>query len=373
VSLALVLGVGEIVVRARLGRARLAALPHAGLDVEADHRLRWFERDHDRPWPLIVAHPLLGWRNRPDARLERGEGVVVTTNEDGLRGRARVARPKPAGAVRVGVFGCSQTFAAGVGDDETYSARLGAALPAVEVLNFGVDGYGTDQMLLLHEAEAARYDLDVVVLAFAYYHIGRNVLAFRSYAKPRFELAPDGALHLTGVPVPAPEALLREGAPPRPLPLADRSLLLRWAWSRLGQARERRMYRPDSPAWALTRALIARFAAGAGRAGSRMVLMNVEEDGPEIEPALGDLARELGIDFLNLGPVLGAVRGRGVRLRLPRNPHWNASGHRLIARELRTFLCARQAVPCDASSARAGLAGKVSERSAPRSRRGPGR
>ena len=97
---------------------------------------------------------------------------------------------------RIAVFGCSQTFGSGVEDDETFSARLAVSLRGVEVLNFGVHGYGTDQMLLRWEREGVAYAPDVVVLAFAYYHLDRNITGFRFYAKPHFILEPGGALRL---------------------------------------------------------------------------------------------------------------------------------------------------------------------------------
>ncbi len=337
----------EGAVRLRLSPAERAALPHVGADGETQRRLEWVARAGTRAdsWQLDVPDPVLGWRPKPgiQVRSERpgAYDVTVTINPQGLRGRTDVARAKMPGVTRIAVFGCSQTFGSGVEDGETFSARLAARLPAVEVLNFGVHGYGTDQMLLRWEREGVGYAPDVVVLAFAYYHLDRNVSGFRFFAKPRFAPAPDGGLRLVGVPVPDPAALASEGVGAAPWPLADRSVLLRWLWDRELRRRNAAHYQAEGPAWDVTRALIARFAETAHRAGARMILLNVDEDAPWLSEPLARLAQEQGIAWADAERPLGDPRGQGVRLRLPDDPHWNPQGHAIIAEVLRGAVCAQ--------------------------------
>ena len=179
---------------------------------------------------------MLGWRPKPGIQVRSTQpgsyDVTVTTNADGLRGRRTIGRERTPGVTRIAVFGCSQTFGSGVEDDETFSARLAVSLRGVEVLNFGVHGYGTDQMLLRWEREGVAYAPDVVVLAFAYYHLDRNITGFRFYAKPHFILGLDGPLRLTACRSPIPTCSRATAFPAPPWPLADRSELLRWLWSR---------------------------------------------------------------------------------------------------------------------------------------------
>jgi lysophospholipase L1-like esterase len=265
--------------------------------------------------------------------------VEVTTNNEGLRGPLDVHTEKTAGTTRIAVFGCSQTFGTGVADDETYSAQLARRLPAVEVLNFGVGGYGTDQMLLYYESEGTRFAPDVVILAFAFYHLERNVAAFRYFAKPHFALAPDGTLHLLGTPVPGPDMVAREESFPRPLPIIDQSVLLRWAWKGVLRRQERALYKSDSGAWQLTRALIRRFARAVRTAGAHLVVLNVDHGAPEIDAAMSALTRELQIVFVNAGAALARIESRHLdRLRLRGDPHFNAAGHRVIAETLQEHL-----------------------------------
>ncbi len=359
-SVALTLLALEGIVRLRLSDANRAALPHVGVDAETERRLEWVERGRAargaEAWQLDVPDPVLGWRPRPgiSTRSVRpgSYDVTVTTNAQGLRGRRPAAHAKQAGTTRVAVFGCSQTFGSGVEDDETFSARLEASLRDVEVLNFGVHGYGTDQMLLRWEREGVDYAPDVVVLAFAYYHLDRNVTGFRFFAKPHFVLEADGALRLEGVPVPDPDTLARAGAAGPPWPLADHSVLLRWLWERGLRRRQAALYQAEGPAWEVTSAMIARFADSAHRHGARMILLNIDEDAPWMSAPLARLAAVNGIEFADAEPALGPPRGRGVRLRLPDDPHWNPQGHEIIAGVLRDALCAHGDVAgCVAGSA----------------------
>jgi hypothetical protein len=105
-----------------------------------------------------------------------------------------------------------------VADHDLRPPALG---PQVEVLNLGVHGYGHDQMLVYLREEGLRYHPDIVIVGFVQDDMERNMLEFRDYAKPRFELV-DGALALRNSPVPAPgEMLARERYRSRFLDLAD--------------------------------------------------------------------------------------------------------------------------------------------------------
>src|SRR5690349_6428314 len=128
------------------------------------------------------SYPLL---HRPDDRLglrlrENAEGwsgleggAFVKINSAGFRDRERQVL-KPSGVFRIAVLGDSYTDGLQVDLDKTFPALLEQRLNAcnefgsktVEVLNFGVDGYGTAQELLTYRYFAAKYSPDVVLLAF---------------------------------------------------------------------------------------------------------------------------------------------------------------------------------------------------------------
>ena len=208
--LALMLLFVEGASRLILGSEALSGV--AALRSASGWRLRWLER-HQPDVPVYydfdAFHPTRGWASRPYVRNANTFGPgSVNTNSAGLRGRREVAFAKQPGRPRVVVVGDSFTFGDEVRDEEAYPYVLDGLLPEAEVVNFGVHGYGHDQMLLLLREQALAYQPDVVVLGFVRDDMERNMLAFRDFAKPRFVLAGD-SLSLRNVPVPTPEEVMR--------------------------------------------------------------------------------------------------------------------------------------------------------------------
>lgn len=169
-------GAADSTVRARWParvrwRAAAAAALLALLCVEAALRLvggvfhdNFMRPDPYRGWSLEPAFG--GWVM--DERT-----LWIRTNRDGMRDRERdlVARP---GVRRVALIGDSYVQGMNVPLEHTLAAFLETALdrctPAaprgVEVLNFGVSGYGTAQELLTLRHHAAKYRPSIVLLAF---------------------------------------------------------------------------------------------------------------------------------------------------------------------------------------------------------------
>jgi len=118
--------------------------------------------------------PVRGWQLKPGAiGLQRSEGhALVTINAGGFRG-PETSLAKPPGTLRVAVLGDSFVEAMHVPYDQTFCAVVERELARcplgghrVQVLNFGVSGYGSGQELLTLQQQALRYAPDVVLLAF---------------------------------------------------------------------------------------------------------------------------------------------------------------------------------------------------------------
>jgi hypothetical protein len=123
---------------------------------------------------LYGSDPTLGWVLRPGAHgwnVSEGESYVEI-NSDGQRDRERSATKPPSG-FRIAILGDSMVEARQVDLTETFAARtegLLANCPAlhdrhVEILNFGVPGYGTAQELLLLRSKVWKYRPDLVILS----------------------------------------------------------------------------------------------------------------------------------------------------------------------------------------------------------------
>ena len=77
------------------------------------------------------------------------------------------------------VLGDSFTFGLGVDDDSTYCAQLEELVPDLEVLNMGVNGYGTDQQLLHWNMNGRRFSPDLVLIGIYVPDFHRNGLSVR--------------------------------------------------------------------------------------------------------------------------------------------------------------------------------------------------
>jgi len=181
-SVGLVFGVGELVLRLR------------------PHDPRW------APWAGF--HPVRGWALQPGeyTRYDLNESQVthLSINALGMR-NPQVSLKVPAGRRRISVLGDSFVFSAVLNEPETMVGQLRKALgPDREVVDLGVEGYGTGQEILFAEELASRgFDLgDEIVLVFFTNDILDNVgLAYgtgqRQPACPVFSVDSAGTLHHT--------------------------------------------------------------------------------------------------------------------------------------------------------------------------------
>ena len=154
----------------------------------------------------------LGWAHVPSSGgtfVAPEFEVDIRINAEGLRDRD-YERAKAPGTRRLLAFGDSFIEGWGVEVEESVSKRLEARLQEkaggpIEVINFGVAGYGTDQELLFFEKTGRHYGPDRVLVFFYGNDLWNNALpngigSERGY-KPVFRPGPGGRLQLNGVPV----------------------------------------------------------------------------------------------------------------------------------------------------------------------------
>jgi hypothetical protein len=322
---------------------------------DSSYRLQWIRlhRIHQE-WTgkYAIYHPTRGWTLKPDIKeLPVFGKKILNSNSKGLRGKAEFQYERSARKQRMVVLGDSFTFGEEVSDDETYSHYLQASLPGTEILNFGVQGYGHDQMLLYLREEGVKYHPDVVVLGFAYLDIYRNIESFFAYAKPRFELSSEG-LQLTNVPVPTPEHFLAEEAY-RPKSLDLMVVLrekLRWSIGKNEvEARE------------VSRRLLDQIVATTRSVGATPVIVYLpvyEEIQPlpkssylltassppveDREKYLNDFCLQRDVPCLFLRSRFHEEVQQGMNFNAA--GHWNAQAHNLAAQEIKSFLLQRNLI-----------------------------
>jgi hypothetical protein len=313
----------------------------------------------------------LGWTVGP-SRSRRG----YRSNSRGIRADREYAPVPPPGVLRLAAFGDSFTHASDVANPQTWSRRLEELAPGLEVLNFGVPGYGPDQAFLRYRREGPAMHPHVVLIGFMSENVGRMVNTFRpfyfsrtglAFGKPRFTLRGDG-IELQPNPLPdlaAYERLLAD--PSKVLPQVGRhdyyyqrqsrrSRLdflpsVRLAWVVRNQYFDQPVkvggqYNPRSEAFQVSVRVVAAFYRQVLEDGALPVVvlfperrdLRLRSEGKEVAYAtLRGAFRERGLVTVDL--LDGFTRlDPGLTLAGEKFVHYPARGNRMVARYLWDWL-----------------------------------
>ena len=141
--------------------------------------------------------PDLGWRYRP--LYARGGDRI---NSQGLRSLREYSKFAPPGVVRVAAFGDSFVYGNEVDTKDDWPMSAERAHPVMEVLNYGVGGYGDDQAYLRFAREGMDLHPQILALGFSPDDLRRLTNVFRGFVddrefgwtKPRFRRTASGGL-----------------------------------------------------------------------------------------------------------------------------------------------------------------------------------
>lgn len=291
------------------------------------------------------ANPRLLFELRPGASVQAE--VLYQVNSLGLRG-PEIQREKPPGVTRVAVVGDSIAFGYWVEERDSFPRQLEAMLGGpshVQVLNFGVPGYGLAQYVETLRARVLAFAPDVVVVSFCLNDL-EGPLSFE------YGMTLDRATRRRALMGRLYEAALA------------RSRLLSWVEYRFMGLEARRIFvraRDDQPlygqpAQAQLPALRSRFAALRSLLESRRIpgLVAVfpvfgrrfdRYAHRDLESTVVGAARETGLDAVDLLDCFSAYDYRDVRVDVV---HPSPLGHRVAARALRDALCSKGLACADA-------------------------
>jgi hypothetical protein len=332
-------------------------------------------------------HPRWGWFHRPNASalfVKPGFSQQVEINSRGLRER-EIPYEKPEGVQRVLVIGDSSVVSFEVPPEAAFPRVAEDLLRsrgyAVEFVNGGVRGFGTDQTLLFLKEEGLRYQPDLVLYKWTDNDPDDNATIhrpFRRFGKPWFALEDGDRLVLKGVPVPdyPYEANLRVDANGelKELPVGLRSLatlyfrdvvvchsafatgLLKVALAmpgltrslvRMGSYQDREdvdsSLDRNAPLFRVTAAMVREMERVANEAGAQFRLIGV---GDKWGRALVEVT---GVGTLDEIERYKAGIQPGVELHAKYDPHWNEAGHLLYGTALADALEAAGLVRRDGS------------------------
>ena len=345
-------------------------------------------------------HSEYGWRNIPGAKGWEscyGEcAVYVEINSLGLRDR-EIAYERPAGKHRILFLGDSMTAGMQVPLEATFTEILESGLRAEgsqdwEIINAGINAFGTDNELIFYRQEGYKYDPELLVLAMYLAndiynnHRELEVRLSGSGHKPYFTLDEAGGLNLHNYPVEDAETvatqvvsfLNRHFQLPRfiaqtlnvrrEIPEVLRPLVELASGKRAADVpeeakkvvgNEQRVdicsapYAPQiEEAWAITKAILLELQAQAAENDSELIVLVIPAAPQIIPPNNGEewycelpnieLAAFLeaqNIPFLDLlYPFRDHSNAGGEALYYNRDFHLNEAGHRLAGEQLIEFI-----------------------------------
>jgi hypothetical protein len=242
---------------------------------------------------------------------------------------------KPAGGLRVALVGDSQVEAKEVELDSTFGQVLERGLArrlagrSVEVLNFGVSGYGTVASLARFRVLGRRLDPDLVLYLFMDNDLHDNLGQDRQLFEVRH-----GEVALTPISDHAAKRAAR-----RTLDLLKHHTqtyaFLKFRLAELGggaaHAPVGAAPAPPSDAavgseaeWDVLRMAIAAFDAEVRQSGARFLVVQGGTAGAATSARLAKLCDELDVQFWDLRPTLVDV---GTALRYRYDGHWRSAGH----------------------------------------------
>jgi hypothetical protein len=332
----------------------------------------------DRSVPHHVElHPVLGWRHTPNYPLPMNR-----MNSVGLRGTREYAPAPPAGVLRVAAFGDSFVYGAEVDNASSWTGRLEIENADLEVLNYGVTGYGVDQAFLRYLLEGQAFSPHVVLMGFVPDDINRIISVYRRFLspgaalfKPRYVLGEHDELVLLESPLKTPgdyENLLTN---PREIirvgrndywypacvyenPLHDYSATMRLVCAAGGQVYRRYldsdrpvkagMFNENSTAFKIQMALFRKFSAAVHERGAVPLIVmlpdqkavdRVRRGAPPSYGPLMTALRKNNLAYLDAADALAAGEDAAATSTLfAAGGHYSESGNRRVAAWLITRL-----------------------------------
>jgi hypothetical protein len=343
----------------------------------------WQFRDFTSDWQL---DKVLGWVQKPNLdvsdRTDFGWVVRFQTNKDGLT-PATAQRIKTNNRLRIMIFGDSTVVGRTIPQDKTISAQLEQLLYSkninAEVINAGVQGYATDQILLRMIQLVPLYKPDIVIYGLCQNDfLGNQDSQANGQAKPVYKIREHGEIEL--IPPVLKDKIYSGGSGLRKW--IQYSALYRYLQPgflklrmMLGRLNGQNTVVPDELDefyynkqslnkinWDLFKYLIKEMAMVSKVNGAQFLfyahpslhevwepyIKNIEQilklkpgqyDKYAIELQLTRIANEEHIVFIPMINWFWKHESEGPFHLLPRDPHCNPNGYRLIAENLSGYCC----------------------------------
>ena len=297
-----------------------------------DRKTGLFDYDQDLGWKLRDGyHGLSTWSYRE---------TIEKINSDGWRDKS-YPKVKDDSVYRIAVVGCSRTYGYGVNVEETYpkvledNLGLSASYP-VEVMNFGVSGYGLAQMMINYEKFVKNYSPDLVILQLYQPSLSRVLFQNRwRTQKPTFVFEA-GQLVLANHPVPENRFRSLQSW------LIDRSFLFKYfvekmiVISEMQKVELEEKARHDPKLLDLCTAILKRFKKGVEENNAQLIVFSW---GPS-HFSVKKVCQRAHVDVFSLDDYVDwtAAKERGPTENPPPTGHWSPLGHQYVAKAIEEHL-----------------------------------
>ena len=335
---------------------------------QSEHIDRWLENNSQTRDIVDVD---LGWRYRSGFNGSRN-----AINQQGLRSRKNYSATPLDGILRVAAFGDSFVYSNEVVNENAWAAIVETLFDDIEILNYGVGGFGLDQALLRYELEGEELSPDVVLIGFIADDMRRVTNVYQRFAstnagiftKPRFQFDEAGEMTLLPPPIRRlddwrkvlddPASIRSWGANDQwyePLiyanPVYDFSALARLASTAWIRFANRYLdpdrvfigdqFNQDSEAYRLQMRIFERFAARVEQSGARPLILILPSRG-ELTAALNGSENvyamlkkslnDLGIEHIDATEAfLSAPDRSNINAWFAPNGHYSPEGNRIVA------------------------------------------
>lgn len=260
----------------------------------------------------------------------------------------------------IALVGDSFTFGEEVPYDETWGARLERLLnDRFQVLNFGVPGYGIDQMYLRYMRDVRMWKPDIVIFGFISNDVVRSTMLYPflmfpewdlPYSKPRFVQAPTG-LQLINTPTIRPEQIFSTAHITDLPSLAYDAGYRGFEWERdwMHHSDFVRFVQARFPRWSrlnegpteesmvpLSRDILRQFMAQVKTEGSKALLLYLPSSAGDFSPSGGQptlgkaLLESVGAPYIDPTPCLMDVASSDRFVRTG-NGHYSVHGNQAVA------------------------------------------
>jgi hypothetical protein len=289
-------------------------------------KMGWVGQFQNRPSTTFVTDPETGWRMRPNASFVwtiSREEQIYRANSQGFRSSSDFDKGDQ--RAKFAFVGDSFTFGTGVANDETFPELLAKESRDRTSWNFGMPGFGVDQVWLSARYQALPRKPDLLVVGLVDADFERSQGPYRrleGFAKPTFKLV--GGQLVQRINEEPPNAIMYY--------LDEYSRL--WSmWQRV--LRWVGLHFSRGEYWALNQAIISSLREECRRAGVPVLFVYIPVKGFKTFPALQAYMHGTGAQYIDLTEQRPVPP---VSIYLKYDGHLSAEGHRYVAHLIETWV-----------------------------------